>query len=142
MSVEIRDRNGGVTIVHDMSVLGDILEADRKFYAKCDAFHDRMMSLGVKAYRCNDGWVDRKNLNITFFHNERTKGYYWGNMYLEKGDKIFIGNAHSDGKFALIENVVGHGLYSVTYHYNLIEDEPERKEGWFRRIIQRIGKLI
>ena len=142
MSVEIRDRNGGVTIVHDMSVLGDILEADRKFYAECDVFHDRMMALGVKAYRCNDGWVDRKNHNLTFFNNERTKGYYWGNLHLEKGDKIFIGNAHSEGKFALIENIVERGYHSVTYHYNLIEAEPERKEGWYRRIIQIIRKLI
>lgn len=142
MSVEIRDRNGGVTIVHDMSVLGDILEADRKFYTECDAFHDRMMSLGVKAYRCNDGWVDRENHNLTFFSDERTKGYYWGNMYLEKGDKIFIGDAHSEGKFALIENVVNYGYHCVTYHYSLVEDESEKKEGLFRRIIHKIRELI
>ena len=141
MSVEIRDRRGGVTIVYDMSVLGDILEADRKFDAECDAFHDRMMSLGVKAYRSNDGWVDRENHNVTFFSSERTRGYYWGNMHLEKGDKIYIGSAYSEGKFALIENVVERGYHSVTYHYSLIEDEPERKEGWFRRMIHKIFKI-
>lgn len=47
MSVEIKHRNGGVSIVNDLSVLDDILEADRKFYAECDAFHAKMMELGL-----------------------------------------------------------------------------------------------
>lgn len=79
MPVEIKHRNGGVTIVHDLSVLDDILEADRKFYAESYAFHAKLMALGVKAYRCNDGWLDRENHIVTFFADEREPGYYWGN---------------------------------------------------------------
>ena len=128
--------------MHNPEILDSILESERRFNSECDAFHDRMMSMGVKAYRSNDGWVDRVNHNLRFFAEERTKGYYWGNLHLQKGDKIYIGDAHDEGKFAIIESVVDKSNSSAKYHYILVEEKPERKEGWFRRMIQRISKLI
>ncbi|MBQ2600589.1 hypothetical protein II582_04450 [bacterium] len=35
-------------------------------------FHEKLISLGVKAYRVNDGWVDRKNNVVTFFKSEKS----------------------------------------------------------------------
>lgn len=139
MSIEIQDRFGGRTIVNNPAMIDTILEVNRNFDAKCDAFHDELMSLGVKAYRCNDGWVDRINHYITFFADERYKGYYWGNMHLENGDKIFIGNASDGGKFAIIDRIVRLDYSSTTYHYTIIEeDKPEEKIGWFKRIMQML----
>lgn len=152
MSVEIRHRNGGVTIVHDLSALNDILEADRKFYAECDAFHAKLMAMGVKAYRCNDGWVDRENCIVTFFTDEREPGYYWGNRNLKNGDKIFLRGRNDSGLFALVDRVVEIKSYSVRYHYILTDEfldengifhnsliaPPKTSHKKFRRMINRI----
>ena len=78
--------------------------------------------MGVKAYRCNDGWVDRDRHIITFFEDEVKKGYYMGNMNLKEGDKIFIGNESSGGQFALIDNVIDVVFGIAKYHYNLIDE--------------------
>ena len=40
-------------------------------------FHQRLLSLGVTAYRYNDGWNDRKKNIVTFFPNDRQEGAYW-----------------------------------------------------------------
>lgn len=158
MSVEIKHRNGGVSIVNDLSVLDDILEADRKFYAECDAFHAKMVELGVKAYRCNDGWVNREHNIVTFHPDDRTPGYYWGNRQLKSGDKIFLGNAGEGGKFAYIDYMVEITSYSVRYHYILSgeimdaqgnisnpELQPSKKRlkkfEFFRKIVKRIFNL-
>ncbi len=137
MGIEIKDRFGGRMIVNNPDLLETILSVESDFNAKCDAFHDEMMSLGVKAYRCDDGWVDRVRHIITFFADERYKGYYWGNMHLKAGDKIFIGNAHDGGKLATIDQIVSYGYRSVKYHYALVEKEPEKKVGWLKRIKQK-----
>lgn len=122
MSVTIRGRYGQTTIVHDLSVLDDIIRADRKFYAECDAFHAKMMELGVKAYRCNDGWVNREHNIVTFHPDDRVHGYYWGNRDLKSGDKIFLGNAGDGGIFAYIDYMVEITSYCVRYHYVLSDE--------------------
>lgn len=159
MSVTIPHRNGGVTIVHDLSVLDDILRADRKFNAESDAFHAKMMALGVKAYRCNDGWVNREHNIVTFHPDDRTPGYYWGNRQLKCGDKIFLGDAGDGGKFAYIDYRVEITSYCVRYHYilsgeimdaqgNISNREVQSSKNaqkrfmFFRHIIKRIFKRI
>lgn len=121
MSTEFKMPGGGTIIVNNPSMVDEVAEGLHKFNMECLEFHQKLMSLGVKAYRCNDGWVDRHHHNVTFFSSEKEHGYYWGNMNLQSGDMIFIGNAHSGGHFATIENVIDRGYGSVTYHYNLIE---------------------
>lgn len=76
-----------------------------EFNDDCEVFHQYMMDEGVKAYRCNDGWVDRENNIATFHDTERDPGYYW---YGEAnvGDKIFIGNAHDFGYYAIVTEIV------------------------------------
>lgn len=140
MSVEIKHRNGGVTIVHDLSVLDDILKADRKFNAASDAFHAKLMAMGVKAYRCNDGWVDRENHIVTFFADEREPGYYWGNRNLKNGDKIFLRGNDDSGQFALVDRVVKIGSYSVRYHY-ILTDEFLDKDGIFHNSLTTPPKV-
>ncbi len=157
MSVEIRHRNGGVTIVHDLSVLDSIIAADRKFNAASDAFHAKMMALGVKAYRCDDGWVNREKHIVTFFSDEHTPGYYWGNRLLKSGDKIFFKDINDGGKFAYVDYRVEISSYSVQYHYILSGEvmdaqgnisNPELQSSkkyknrfkFFRNIVKRIFK--
>ena len=128
MSVTIRGRYGQTTIVHDLSVLDDIIRADRKFYAECDAFHAKMMELSVKAYRCNDGWVNREHNIVTFHPDDKTPGYYWGNRNLKSGDKIFLGNAGDGGVFAYIDYMMEITSYCVRYHY-ILSDEIMDAQG-------------
>lgn len=138
MSIEINRPDGSSIIIHDHDKAPGIMGCLRKFDEECYAFHEILMSQDVKAYRCNDGWVDRENHNITFFSNDRQYGYYWGNLNLKNGDKIFIGNAHSYGKYAIIESVVSHGYHSSKYHYKLIEEPKREKRKWS---IKNIFKL-
>lgn len=130
MSIEINSSDGSLIIIHDHDKAPEIMGCLRKFDSERRTFHEKLMSQDVKAYRCNDGWVDRENHNITFFSNERQYGYYWGNLNLKKGDKIFIGDAHDYGKFAIIEDVLSHNLHSAKYHYKLIEDPIKVKKKW------------
>ena len=102
-----------------------------KFDDECYVFHEKMMNEGVKAYRCNDGWVDREKHNITFFSSDRHYGYYWGNLSLNTGDKIFIGNAHDGGKYAIIEHQIYRMNHSARYHYKILE-EPVKKRIRFK----------
>lgn len=83
-------------------------------------FHDKLMSLGVKAYRCNDGWVDREKHHITFFDSEAEYGYYWGSTRLKDGDLIFIGNRAKGGQFAKITGTISK-FCGKTYSYELMD---------------------
>lgn len=140
MSVEIIDRYGGKKIVHNLALLDDIVKVNMEFDAKCNAFDEKMMEMEVKAYRNNDGWVDRKNNNITFFRLDKYKGWYWGNLHIKEGDLIFIGNAFDGGKFAVIDNIIESGKISARYHYNLIQEGPVKEVGFFRRVINKYFK--
>jgi hypothetical protein len=97
------DIPGGESVeIHDSRFLPTFLEINAKMKMEMEEFHNKLMEMNVKAYRCNDGWVDRKNRKVTFFCNEHDKGYYWGNKDLKVGDLIFIGNMHSGGRLARI----------------------------------------
>ena len=93
---------GGSVEVHDSRFLPTFLEINAKMKRETEEFHNKLMSLNVKAYRCNDGWVDRENKKVIFFSDEHEKGYYWGNKDLEVGDIIFIGNVNDGGRLAKI----------------------------------------
>ena len=95
-------QGGGSVEIHDSRFLPQFLEIERKIKEECETFHSKMINMGVKAYRCNDGWVRREDLEITFFSDEKEKGFYWGNYDLKEGDLIFIGNYHTGGRFAKI----------------------------------------
>lgn len=153
MSTEFKMPGGGTINVNDPSMVDEVSQVIHKFNTECLEFHQKLMSLGVKAYRCNDGWVDRRHHNVTFFSSEKEHGYYWGDMNLQSGDMIFIGNAHSGGHFATIENVIDRGYGSVTYHYNLIEPhitdlscaaKPNHTcmSSLIRKILTVIGKIF
>lgn len=89
------------------------------FDEECEAFHLRMYARGVKAYRCNDGWNDRENHVATFFKSEASKGYYWANMDLQVGDKIFIGNARDGGFFAIVDGIREKRDNVIKCHYKI-----------------------
>lgn len=93
---------GGSVEIHDSRFLPTFLEINAKMEREMEEFHNKLMSLNVKAYRCNDGWVDRKNKKVTFFADEQDKGYYWGRNDLEVGDIIFIGDMDGGGRLAKI----------------------------------------
>ena len=97
-------------------------EVIEKGIARNEAFHKALVERGVKAYRCNDGWVDRENFKVTFIGPEREKGYYWGSKALLEGDLIFIGNSHSGGRFARITGPAkSYGPYSWSYYFEPLD---------------------
>ena len=113
--------NGGYIKVNDARMVGTMISVTNKFNMVCEEFHEKLISFGVKAYRCNDGWVDRRRCIATIRPSERTKGYYWYGL-AEVGDKIFIGNAHDGGRMAEVLKVEdGYGYGSIKYHYKPLE---------------------
>ena len=124
--------NGATVKVNDADFV-PIFEAHQAQWNKQHReFHKKMMSMGVKAYRYNDGWVDRKKCIVTFFSDEQDEGAYWGNMSLELGDKIFIGDLFDGGRFAIITAVFKQypGQRSRYYGYKPL-DEVLDGEGLF-----------
>ena len=93
---------GGCIEIHDSRLLSTFIESEIKRRNEIKDFHNKLMEMDIKAYRCNDGWVDRKNHYVTFFSDDVKKGYYWGNKDLKVGDIIFIGNMDDGGRFAKI----------------------------------------
>lgn len=113
--------NGGYIQVNDATMVGSMIAITNKFNYVCAEFHDKLMSMGVKAYRCNDGWVDRKRCVAIIDPHERTKGYYWfGNA--EIGDKIFIGNSHDGGRMAEVIKVKEWASGALAFYYKPLEE--------------------
>lgn len=112
---------GAVVKINDANFIPAFEEAERKFREKSFAFHTKLMSMGAKAYRVNDGWVNRKKCKVTFFDNDKTYGFYWCNRNLQKGDLIFIGTEDDGGRFASIVDKVDEWRYSVSYTYTPME---------------------
>ena len=118
---------GGSVEIHDSRFLPTFLEINAKMKREMEEFHNKLMSLNVKAYRCNDGWVDRKNKKVTFFADEQDEGYYWGNKDLEVGDIIFIGNMDNGGRLARITKCGTlwrsyEGGWSMEYWYEPLDE--------------------
>lgn len=129
MSVELAFPGWGTLIVdeeHAESVSASL----RSIEEENRTFHERLISMGVKAYRCNDGWVDREKRIITFTSSDNIKGGYWGNKDLKVGDKIFLKSISGSGQFAIVERIVEKNesgpWYFYKYHYNLIEEYLDR----------------
>lgn len=113
--------NGATIKINNADFIPAFEEAERKFREKSFAFHTKLMSMGAKAYRVNDGWVDRKRCKVTFFDRNKTYGFYWCNRNLHKGDLIFIGTESDGGRFASIVDKVDEWEDSVTYTYTPTE---------------------
>lgn len=145
MGTKIDCPGGGYVIVNNPSLLEPTVQSIRNFNERSVVFHNQLMSMGVKAYRCNDGWVDRKNYIITFFSDEREYGWYWGNMHLKEGDLIFIGD-WDDGNFAIIDEIVEQGYRSSRYRYHLINKiiryEKSKQKSIWQKFVNFLYKLI
>ena len=113
--------NGATIKINNADLILAFEEAERKFREKNFAFHTKLMSMGAKAYRVNDGWVDRKRCKVTFFNDDKTYGFYLCNRNLQKGDLIFIGTESDGGRFASIVDKVDEWEGSVTYTYTPTE---------------------
>lgn len=123
---------GGQIKVNDARFIPQIEYAIAKEKTEQKNFHDYLMSIGVKAYRANDGWVDRKKCIVRLFRHEKHHGWYWGNLNLNVGDKIFIGNCYDGGRLAEITELLDYGLFndSRAYRYKPLDktiDGIERK---------------
>ena len=80
------------------------------------------MDIGVKAYRVNDGWVDRENKIVRFRDSEKDIGHYYGRTDLMPGDKIFIGCMDLGGFIAEIVSLERNTIFnSAYYHYKELE---------------------
>ena len=113
--------NGGYIKVNDARLVDTMIDINNKFNNECEEFHNKLMSLGVKAYRCNDGWVDRKRCVAIIDPSERTKGYYWFGK-AEIGDKIFIGNSHDGGRMAEVLKVKEWVMDALAFYYKPLEE--------------------
>lgn len=118
---------GGFIEIHDSRLLPTFIENEKKRRNEMEEFHNKIMGMGVKAYRCNDGWVNRDDHNVTFFSDDKEEGYYWGNKDLEVGDTIFIGNMNDGGRFAKIIKcdklwVSYDGNWTRTYGYEPLDE--------------------
>lgn len=146
MGTKLDFPGGGYIIVNDPAEVPGMIKFIHDINQRDAEFHHQLMEMGIKAYRCNDGWVDRKNHIVTFFDDEREHGWYWGNMNLVQGDKIFLGNPSDGGQFAIVDGVAEKRPWSTKYHYHLIDeyiryDEPKRKSLW-SRICDFVAKLL
>lgn len=146
MGTKLDFPGGGCVIVNNPALLPDMIQFIRDTNQRDDQFHHKLIGMGVKAYRCNDGWVDRENNIVTFFDHEREHGWYWGNMNLTKGDKIFLGNPSDGGQFAIVDDVAEVRRWCAKYHYHLIDEyigynPPKPKSKWLN-IINIIAKLF
>lgn len=105
-------------------------------------FHEKLISLGVKAYRVNDGWVDRKNNVVTFFKSEKSVWYYRWNLDLELGDKIFLGDQDCGGRFAVITEIGNYGFSSRKYGFEWTDETLDGKDldGNIRPYFDHISK--
>lgn len=135
---------GGHMIVNNPDLIEPMMKAEMDFRVKSIAFHDKLMSLGVKAYRCNDGWVNREKNTVTFFSHEDSKGWYYGVNRLQFGDKIFIGNMDDKGYFAIVDEVVSESHLPsgdvYEYHFYRIEEPKSESKGfwaWIKKIFKR-----
>ena len=108
---------GGQIKVNDARLVPQIENCIAEQNTKYEKFHDYLMSIGVKAYRANDGWVDRKERIVTLFRHEQERGFYWGNLNLNVGDKIFIGNCRNGGRLAEITELLDYGLFRDCRYY-------------------------
>ena len=148
MGTKLDFPGGGHIIVNNPAMLPGVALSILDFNQRSDQFHSQLMELGVKAYRCNDGWIDRENHIVTFFATERKRGWYWGNMNLNTGDKIFLGNASDGGQFAVIDGIAEKGMRSSRYHYKLIDDyirfdksDPKSKRSKIRCFFTKLLQL-
>ena len=137
MGTKLDFPGGGYIIVNDPAEVPGMIKFIHDINQRNAEFHHQLMEMGVKAYRCNDGWVDRERHIVTFFDHERDYGWYWGNMNLAKGDKIFLGNPSDGGQFAIIDGVAKQGWHCVGYYYHLIDEyintkHPKPKPKWQR----------
>lgn len=151
MGTKLDFPGGGHIIVNDPAEVPGMIRTIRDFNQRSDNFHHQLIEMGVKAYRCNDGWVDRANHIVTFFDSEKQHGWYWGNLNLNKGDRIFLGTPFDGGQFAVIDGAVEQGPWSARYHYKLIDEyisfnSPRPKTKWAKirghivKLFQRIRK--
>lgn len=111
--------------INNPKLIVPTIDALAAFFEAGFKFHETMMQQGVKAYRANDGWVDRENHEITFFRNERRdEGYCWSSLDLQPGDLIHIGCASdTHGMFAKVTGVIHRYDLEAKYKYKLMQDE-------------------
>lgn len=149
MSIKVDSLFGGYWLVDNEMQANEIINGEKRDYEKYCSFHDKLMSMGVKSYRCNDGHVDRENHIITFFDFEKWEGWYWCDTTLKEGDKIFIGNAADGGQFAVVDKMVWQSIgHWSEWHYILLDEfYPEKKTSKkkisiFQRIKIALGGLM
>lgn len=96
--------DGGAVCRCDAELAPSIISVQERIRTDAEIFHKKLLSLGVKAYRVNDGWVDRKKRIVTLFNDEHDYGYYYrGEQNINVGDLIAIGTVYSG---AMIVKVV------------------------------------
>ena len=147
---------GGYIEVHDSRLLPVFLKMNDRFWNTAREFHKKLLDMGVKAYRCNDGWVDRGTLVIHFFSDDNEVGFYWNGLgNLDVGDLIFIGSQDTGGRFARIvdkERRFNHcdGSWSQAYHYVPLVETLDGEYGpyttelnlnWRQKVLQKFGML-
>lgn len=142
MSTTFNLRDGAKIVVNNPSMVDGIAKMLKESAERDYAFHQKLLSLGVKAYRCNDGWVDRQKHIVTFFSDDKTPGWYWGNTQLQKGDLAFLGNVSNGGYFIRIGEAVSQGIAYAKYHYSIIEFPNPKDKNIMKAKLKAIWRII
>lgn len=125
---EYKYNDGSIWRVNDASMIESHERFESKWASDNEAFHNKLMSMGVVAYRCNDGWVDRKNHKVLFKVHHEEKGWYWHGPKLKVGDKLFIGDRSRGGRFALVKELLPEfDVYECIYEP--LEETLDGKDG-------------
>ena len=99
-------------------------EAFEYYDIQRSTFNTKLIEQGVKAFRPNDGWVNRERLSVIFFkknlygNNPCDTMYYHPEKTLQVGDLIFIGDYLNGGRYAKIEKVWSNEKDSCAYNYS------------------------
>ena len=142
MSTTFHLDDGAKIIVNNPSLVPEVAAQLKESRDREVAFHQQLLSLGVKAYRCNDGWVDRQNHIVTFFRDERNRGWYWGNLHLKSGDLIYIGNAYKDGCFARVDMMTGSSSTFSSYHYDIIDISTIKDRKGMKAKLKAVWRIL
>lgn len=121
--------------VNNADLIPFMERVQRDFEENNNLFHLKLMSMGVKAYHCNDGWVNRERHRITFIYDMcKTPWFYWydEDEPLEVGDIILLWNSGDGGRFARITEKIDLCNDSGTFGYELLDGTIDGSDWEYR----------
>ena len=122
-------------VVNNADLVPFMEKVQMKFERNNNLFHLNLISMGVKAYHCNDGWVNRERHRITFIYEWcKTPWFYWydEDKPLEVWDIILLWDIGHGGRFAIITEKIDLCNDSGTFGYELLDGTIDGSDWEYR----------